>query len=258
LIQVVVTGGCTIAPIDDVRVITNTSTGRLSSRITEACLERGASVWHVHARHAELPYLRHARFDLDAPDKRAEVARLGGLRDRWLSARERLRLVPLEVGNVADYSATLERVLLSERIDVAFLAMAVSDFEPAPIEGKLSSGLRRLRVEGRPTPKVIQSVRDWSPDVFLVGFKLLSGVPTEELIAAAREACTINHADLTVANDQTDVRSGRHKIHLVWADPDEPVEMLGPEVDIADGLVDRVFRRVRDATRPTRPGPDAR
>ena len=37
--NVVVTGGATIAPIDDVRQLTNVSTGRFGAAITEACFE---------------------------------------------------------------------------------------------------------------------------------------------------------------------------------------------------------------------------
>ena len=37
--NVVVTGGGTIAPIDDVRLLTNVSSGRFAAAITEACLE---------------------------------------------------------------------------------------------------------------------------------------------------------------------------------------------------------------------------
>ena len=39
--NVVVTGGATIAPIDDVRLMTNVSSGRFAAAITEACLDRG-------------------------------------------------------------------------------------------------------------------------------------------------------------------------------------------------------------------------
>ena len=65
--NVVVTGGATIAPIDDVRLMTNVSSGRFAAAITEACLLRQARVWHIHARSAELPLLRFARFDLERP-----------------------------------------------------------------------------------------------------------------------------------------------------------------------------------------------
>ena len=187
-------GGGTIAPIDDVRRITNVSSGRFSAAIAEACLGHGATVWHVHAPAAQLPLWREARFDLDTADPYAEHARLERLRRRWREIRDRLHLVPLPRGTVADYAGTLKRVLRTSAIDVAFLAMAVSDFEPEPASGKLDSAAEALVVRGLPTPKVIRSVRDWSPGVYLVGFKLLSGADPSELIRRAEEACRTNRA----------------------------------------------------------------
>ncbi|MFO0958634.1 MAG: phosphopantothenoylcysteine decarboxylase [Isosphaeraceae bacterium] len=238
----VVDGGGTIAPIDDVRCITNHSTGRLSARITESCLRRGAEVWHIHAPAAELPYARSARFDLDAGDTRAEWGRLEALLVEYRRGRDRLHRVGIGAGTVADYSEALRRVLEENDIDVAFLAMAVSDFEPEPVGGKLSSGLRKLLISCRPTPKVIQSLKGWSPGTFLIGFKLLSNVPLGTSIEAARDACRVNHADWTVANDQATVSAGRHVIHLV--SPDGTSESLGPDGDIAEALVGRVFERL--------------
>ena len=237
--NVVVTGGGTVAPIDDVRHIANVSSGRFSAMITEACLGRGASVWHIHAPSAELPFLRHARFDLDARDPDAEVARLAGSKRRWRRVRDRLHLVPLSRGTVADYAENLERVLRARPIDVVFLAMAVSDFEPEPIAGKLESEADVLVIRGLRAPKVIRSVRDWSPRVFLVGFKLLSRAEPSELIRQAEAACLVNRADMTVANDLQTLREGRHTVHLVQ--PGDPAETLGPGDDLADRLVERVF-----------------
>ena len=102
-------------------------------------------------------------------------------------------------------------------------------------------------------PKVIQSVRDWSPELYLVGFKLLSNAPTAELIRQAEEACHANRADLTVANDLSTVRAGRHTVHLVR--PGQPVETYGPEDSIAERLVDRAFEWALPRSRPTPPQP---
>jgi len=130
--NVVVTGGGTIAPIDDVRLMTNVSSGRFAAAITEAFLEKGATVAHIHSLSAQLPIWRFAQFALDASDPPAELLRLARLRQKWLSARDRLQLVPLRIGTVADYATTLEQVLHSQPIDVVVLPMAVADFEPAP------------------------------------------------------------------------------------------------------------------------------
>jgi phosphopantothenate---cysteine ligase (CTP) len=237
--NVIVTGGGTVAPIDDVRVVTNVSSGRFAAAITEACLDRGATVWHIHAPTAQLPLTRFNRFALDAADPGSEHERLDQLRRRWLMVRDRLHLVPLETGTVADYAETLKRLLQSHAIDVAFLPMAVSDFEPEPMPGKLSSDAESLVLRCRPTPKVIRSVRDWAPSIYLVGFKLLSRAGQDELIEAAESACRINRADLTVANDLESLRAGRHTVHLVR--PGRPTETLPPGDDLADRLVDCVL-----------------
>ena len=109
--NVLVTGGGTIAPIDDVRTITNLSSGRFAASIAESCLARGAQVWHVHAPSAQLPLVRRARFDLDTQDPRAELDRLGRLHEDWKAVRGRLHLVPLRTGTVSDYAETLEHLL---------------------------------------------------------------------------------------------------------------------------------------------------
>lgn len=241
--NVVVTGGGTLAPIDDVRSIANASSGRFSAEITEACLRRGATVWHIHAPAAQLPILRSARFDLDAPDPAAEHARLDALRDRWLGVRDRLHLVPLASGTVADYAASLDAVLAGRSVDVAFLAMAVSDYEPEPAVGKLDSDADSITIRAHRAPKVIQSVRDRAPGVFLVGFKLLSRADPADLIRAAESACLTNRADATVANDLQTLRAGRHAVTLVR--PGAAPEPFGPGEGMADALVDRVFALAR-------------
>jgi phosphopantothenoylcysteine synthetase/decarboxylase len=238
-LNVVVTGGGTVAAIDEVRLIANKSTGRMAASIAEACLTRGASVWHVAAPGAQLAYDRLAHLNLDAEDPRAEFRRLDRLRNDWLAVRSRYHPVRLPKGTVDDYSRRLEETLMARRVDIVFLAMAVSDFEPVPTEGKIRSDAGSLIVHCRPTAKVIRRVRDWAPDAYLVGFKLLAGATTAELVAEAERALAVNRADLTVANDQRTLVERRHTIHLVRAG--HPVETYAEPEPIAERLVDRTL-----------------
>ncbi len=123
--------------------------------------------------------------------------------------------------------------------------MAVSDFEPEPWLGKLSSDAESLVLHCRRTPKVIRSVRDWAPSIYLVGFKLLSRADPDELIRAAEIACRVNRADLTVANDLQSSAQGRHTVHLVR--PGLAPETLAPGDDLAERLVDRVLAWAAEA-----------
>ena len=100
---------------------------------------------------------------------------------------------------------------------------------------------------------MIHAVRDWSPGVYLVGFKLLSHAPEAELIRQAEAACLSNRADLTVANDLQTVQAGRHTIHLVR--PGHPTETFGPDDPIAERLVDRAFDWASARGRSTSPQP---
>lgn len=238
--NVVVTGGGTIAPIDDVRQITNVSSGRFSAMISESCLRRGETVWHVHAPSAVLPFARQAAFNLDASDPEVEFARLAALAREYRTIRDRLHLVPLRYATVSDYAATLERTVRDRGIDIAFLAMAVSDYEPQAVPGKLESDEERMLIHGHRSPKVIRKFRDWAPQAYLVGFKLLSRSTEAELIQKAEESNLVNRADLTVANDLQSLREGRHTVHLVRSDGH--VETVGPSESLADQVVERVFR----------------
>jgi phosphopantothenate-cysteine ligase len=236
--NVVVTGGGTIAPIDDVRHIANASSGRFSAAITEAFLAQGHSVWHIHTPSAVLPFERQARFDLETRDEGAEFERLRELRQLYLAGKPRLHLMPVGSGVAVEYADLLKQVLLDRSIDIAVLAMAVSDYEPIRVPGKLDSAAEELHIRCRPTPKVIRSVRDWAPEVYLAGFKLMSGASDSQLIEKAHVANRINRSDVTVANDLEAVRAGRHTIHLVRAD--QGVETLGPDPRLSEKLAERL------------------
>jgi phosphopantothenate-cysteine ligase len=243
--KVLITAGGTVAPIDDVRVISNRSTGRFGARLAEAWLSRGAAVTYLATTPQtigplEVPTQRFAH----SPDP-AEVRQrfLGGLSQAWNSA-DRLRRIDLELGTVADYSATLQRLAESQRWDVVMLAAAVSDYEPAPVEGKIPSDAEEIVLKLRRTPKVIRSVRDWVGEhAFLVGFKLTSGADDDALVRIAREACRTNRADATIANDQSSLAAGRHRVAVVEASG--AFEWFEPGDDLAKRVVDRLTRRTR-------------
>jgi phosphopantothenate-cysteine ligase len=77
---------------------------------------------------------------------------------------------------------------------------------------------------------------------------LLSGASRGELIDRALEACRINRADLTVANDLQALRQGLHALYLVR--PGTEPETLEPGDDLAERLVGRIMAWAGEA----RPG----
>jgi phosphopantothenate---cysteine ligase (CTP) len=245
--KVLVSGGGTVAPVDDVRSLTNGSTGRFAAAISEAALEQDARmVWHLAPASAAWPYRRSATLDLSATDLAAEWTRLGELHRRFQSVVDRYKAIPLEPPTLQQYAQRLEEIAVEASPEVFFLAMAASDYEPIPRTGKLRSDAPVLRIDCRPCPKVIASVRAWAPRAYLVGFKLLSGSPLPDLVAAAQDLCLAHRLDLVVANDWQEVRAGKHSVHLV--NRAGLVQTIPHTEDPPKRLVDFVFRSLREET----------
>jgi len=79
---------------------------------------------------------------------------------------------------------------------------AVSDYAPGSRKArkKISSELKTLRLELKPTPKIIDSLRKISPDSFLIGFKFEPELKGDKLIRKARLLIQRAKLDLAVAN----------------------------------------------------------
>ncbi len=216
--RVLVTSGPTRAPLDEVRFLTNKSTGRLGALIAEAALGAGADVTFVYGRGSGLPTVRGGRVD-------------------------HLRIVPIDT--VDDLVAAFRQELPHD-YDALIHAMAVLDFAPAAVrEEKVPSSTPEWIVRLVPTPKAAALVRDLAPRTFFVGFKLEVEKAHEELIAIAREWARHNRADLVVANDLRDIERGTHVGYLVT--PAGSVEAVaeGKEA-IARALVELLGRRLAD------------
>lgn len=240
--RILITAGGTRAPIDEVRWIGNVSTGRFGSQLALEALSAGAEVVHLHARGAEMPFER--TIDL-AGDWRAQVDAIR--RDADLASQLKDRYRAIIFTEVREYARLLEHVLRDEPMDIVYLAAAVSDFEPEERIGKISSRQPEIDLRLFPVPKLIARVKDWAPDVYQVGFKLLAGASDEALIEAARESGRVNRSDVTVANDLRTLRQGQHTIYLVR--DGHPVERYQP-VDLpARRLIERTFQWCRENRR---------
>ncbi|MBI3315344.1 MAG: phosphopantothenoylcysteine decarboxylase [Candidatus Omnitrophica bacterium] len=83
--------------------------------------------------------------------------------------------------------------------DAVIHAAAVSDFKlKTPLKGKISSR-KPLVLKLVPTPKIIASIKKWSPRTFLVGFKLEPGLTRSRVRRLTQELFRTG-CDLVVAN----------------------------------------------------------
>lgn len=164
--KVLVTAGATREFIDDVRFISNPSSGRMGIALAREAWLRGADVALV-AGHLEAPMPGYLR-----------VVRAG-------SASEMLSAVRQEAKGAS----------------VIALAAAAGDFTAKKEKGKISSERKGARIELSPAQKISDGVRKWNRKARIVLFKAESGVADKELRRRAEEKMRKCGADLMVAND---------------------------------------------------------
>ena len=242
--NVIVTAGGTSEPIDNVRRIANTGTGRLGSLVADAFAreEAAGEIWYVCARDSIRP------------------------------ASDRVKCIPIQ--SVADLQAAVTELLSTQRVDAVIHSMAVSDYTVRAVstagalagalaaggslppgqeaieramdetdirrsEGKLSSKMDSPILLLQQTPKIIPLFRQMAPDTVLVGFKLLSGVSREELFSVAHALLEKNGCDYVLANDAAEIRGDEHHAYLI-----DPAKNVAAEMHTKQEIAETIVKTV--------------
>ena len=168
--RVLVTAGPTIEYIDPVRIVTSKSSGRMGIELARAAFERGAKVTLVYGR------------GLITPPEGIHVVAVE-------TTQEMLDAVKTELQN--------------KKFDVMISAAAVADWTPKSRKDEKipTKNAQSLSVEFKPTPKIVDAVKTFQKDIFLVLFKAEHDVTDEELINRAHRRLQSANADLVIAND---------------------------------------------------------
>lgn len=228
--KILITAGGTSEKIDDVRTITNSSTGRLGYAVGTAFMKKYGedidTLYYLHGTRAAYP-----EFD---------------------------KIQPVMIGGVMDLQRELKQILEKEKIDAVVHAMAVSDYivnEVTTLDkirgtedpdnkqdlsgNKISSNIDDLVIHMKRSPKVIGSIKKWSRESVLVGFKLLSNVPHEELIDVGYNLMKKNDCDFVLANDLKEIGRDFHKGYLIHKD--KTYDIMKTNEEIAEMIADRVM-----------------
>jgi phosphopantothenoylcysteine decarboxylase/phosphopantothenate--cysteine ligase len=199
--KTLVIAGSTQEAIDDIRVITNRSSGRTGVELTKNAYERGAEVelWMGRCE-VELPgYIPVTRF----------------------KSTEELRKMTDNIDH-----------------DIVIVPAAISDYSPEKTKGKIQSGKEELDLKLRPTPKIIQNIRKKSNCV-LVGFKAESEIPEEELLSRANNRLKESGLDLIVANDISKTTLQENHVYIIGKDSKNEI-VSGRKEKISERILDRV------------------
>ena len=221
--KVVITAGGTSEKIDNVRKITNSSTGKLGLCIANEFLRtiEDVEITYICSKEAFCP-----------SDDRVKIKRIIGVDDLEREVRIVLENNDIDVfihsmafsDYKVDYVSTLEKLKNNEEFSMN--------------DNKISSSLSDLVIVLKPTKKIISIIKDLSPNTYLVGFKLLDNVTKDKLIEVATNLMIKNKCNLVVANDLENIRNGRHIGYII----DEENNVINAEGkdDIAKKLVRRI------------------
>ena len=177
-VHCLVTAGPTIEPLDEVRRITNHSTGRLGSRLADALNRAGHQVTLLLSKTAS-----------------------------YQPREKGVRIINF------DTTADLQRQLHSANshtINAIFHVAAVSDYRVSCVRNtktgtklntrKIPTQAGPITVELTPTPKIIRQLHRWYPKAKIIGWKYEINGNQENTITLARGQIKECHTDACVAN----------------------------------------------------------
>ena len=217
--KIIITSGGTREHIDDVRVLTNISSGKLGAMIAEKFLANELmeefEVHYVCPNNAKVPF---------------DTLKLS-----------RYNFFYHEVTDVQSVYETLEKLV--PEMDVVIHCMAVSDFGFKPCSTKLKSSdpqafIESLKERIYQTPKILKEIKKWNPDCKLISFKFEVGLEHNDLIDIARKSLIDNNCDLVIANDKTEMV--KSKSHIAYAVDRETSTKLNSKDEISNYIFNKI------------------
>ena len=170
---ILITIGPTQEPLDSMRLISNSSTGDLGTRIALSMAEAG-----------------HRVIALRGTGSTAEPAEL---------TRRCARVIPFT--STEDLRSCLEKLSKEEQVDAVFHAAAVSDFYlPGAGTGKIPTKQGSLTLTLEPTPKLLPHMREWFPSAVITGWKFEAAGAKESALLTASSQMESCRTDACVVN----------------------------------------------------------
>lgn len=136
--RVLIIGGSTGEPVDDVRCLTNKSSGKTAVSLAKNAYFYGASVtfWYGQSKQQPPSYLSVQSFS-----------------------------------TLNDVSNLIHQDSL-DKFDVIIVCAALADYIPKRTKGKIDSSLDKLIIQCHSAEKILSLIRKQAPDSYIIGFKL--------------------------------------------------------------------------------------
>lgn len=258
-INILITSGGTVEPIDSVRKITNMSTGKLGAMICDEFIRqvpehRLGTVYYVCSRNAVRPKehtsiriveIESVQSLLDAIKQIMSAAKIdyfvhaAAVSDFTVSGVTTRESMTKEISNAV--LAALARGEISEEQLKEIINQTIDSNCIVDRQKKISSKQSGLMIQLVQTPKIISQIKQLQPETFLIGFKLLNNVEKSELFDVAFKLLRDNRCNLVLANDLADIRRGNHVGLIVY--PEKNYTLVHEKEEIACKLVEIALKR---------------
>ncbi len=200
--NILVIGGATAEPVDDIRVLTNRSSGKTAVALAKNAFERGANVelWYGYSEEPVPPYISIKKFE-----------------------------------TVKDLLNLLKNNDL--KFDSIVVCSAIADYLPKKQKGKIPSGKIKLDLELSPAPKIIQKIRSIAPESKLIAFKVEHN--KENLKEKAYQLLKKNHLDFVIGNTISAFGKDENEI-LIINKKGESIHKKDKKEELANYILDTV------------------
>lgn len=236
--KIIITAGGTSEKIDNVRKITNSSSGKLGCTIANKLIE-------LHEEKIDKIYYICSKNSIKPNYEKIEIVEISDTQDLEIAVRNLLNdnninyfIHSMAVSDyTVDYVTTAESLALNIKNNPNKNVLdLICNNKDNLTDSKISSNQENLIIKLKKTPKIISLIKDISPNTYLVGFKLLDNVSEENLINTAINLKDKNNCNLVVANDLENIRKGNHKAFIIKTS-DNYIAAFGKE-DIAEKLIE--------------------
>ena len=220
-INALVTAGSTVEYIDSVRILTNLSSGKMGLNIAQQCLDKGFNVTFVYGNGS-----------LNLPDD------------------PRMKIIKIKTAE--EMLKTMKDQIFNEKQNVVFHTAAVADFSIShsnkKIPNKLDTRNGTKTIKLIPTAKIVDKIKQYDKNIFLVAFKAEYGISKKLLIKRAINKLDECKGNLIVANDVSkkgcDFGSDTNEVYVIDKEGKTIHIPLKPKKDIANDLIEIVCKKL--------------
>jgi len=199
--KILIIGGPTAEKIDDVRIITNLSSGKTAISLAKNAFFRGANVelWYGPGREAAPNYIK--KFDFESINDLENIMR-----------KRNLKI-----------------------FNSIILCAALSDYIPKKQKGKIQSGKEKFVLELLSAPKIISKLRKKAPKSKIIGFKVEEN--KANLKEKAMNLLKKNNLNFVVANLISGFNTDQNEIWIMDK-KGKSFHKKGKKEELADYILD--------------------